>query len=282
MSVDALGARVRRSLVATRFADVRWVEETGSTNADILELARRGEPEGIVVVADHQTAGRGRMGRTWTAPPGSSLLLTILLRPPAPVAGAVPMAVAVAAVDAITAVTGSAPRLKWPNDLVWPGDGSETDRKLAGILTEAEWPAGSHIAGGWTPPGRRDRVTLAVGIGINVTWPDPIPDELAGAATALDHLTGAPVAREEVLVALLAGLDGAYGALARTLDNEPVRNAWRARSATLGRRVRIDLGTEDVEGTAVDITDEGHLVVDGLDGERRVFAIGDVVHLRPV
>ena len=89
------GARARAALAGTRFADVRWVATTGSTNADALALARDGAPEGIVVVADHQRAGRGRRDRTWVAPPGGSLLLSVLLRPPARLAGAVTMAAAV-------------------------------------------------------------------------------------------------------------------------------------------------------------------------------------------
>src|SRR5437764_14642204 len=89
----------RAALAATRFADVRWFAETGSTNADALALARDGQPEGIVLVADHQTAGRGRQGCSWVAPPGASLLTTILLRPPAAVAGLVTMVVALAASD---------------------------------------------------------------------------------------------------------------------------------------------------------------------------------------
>src|SRR5690606_32978179 len=108
-----------------------------------LELARAGEPEGIVLVADHQTGGRGRRGRTWEAPPGASLLCSVLLRPPAAVAPLVTMAVGLAASDATHELAGLRPRLKWPNDLVWPGDGSGADRKLAGILAEADWPAGS-------------------------------------------------------------------------------------------------------------------------------------------
>src|SRR5688572_31554113 len=112
------GGRARSELGAgagARFADVRWVAETGSTNADAMELARRGEPEGIVLVADHQTAGRGRAGRTWTAPPGAGLLVSILLRPPAAVLDLTTMAVAVAAAAAVESVACFAPRLKWPN-----------------------------------------------------------------------------------------------------------------------------------------------------------------------
>jgi BirA family biotin operon repressor/biotin-[acetyl-CoA-carboxylase] ligase len=284
--LDPDGAAAARSaLVGTRFADVRWVAETGSTNTDALELGRQGEPEGIVVVADHQSAGRGRLGRRWEAPAGASLLCTVLLRPPAAVAGLTTMAVAVSAAEAIEDLTGFAPRLKWPNDLVWPGDGSGPDRKLAGILAEVEWPAASHVAAGWAQPRPGDRLVVAVGIGINVAWGDAVPAELAEVAVSLDELVAPapPPTRSAVLVALLRRLDGHYRALVADPDGaDALRSAWRARSATLGRRVRVDLGADDVVGTAVDVTEEGHLVVETLEGARRTLAVGDVVHLRPL
>ncbi|CAN5688973.1 biotin--[acetyl-CoA-carboxylase] ligase [soil metagenome] len=278
------GDRARTALARTRFADVRWVAETGSTNADAMELARSGDVEGIVLVADHQTAGRGRRGRTWEAPPGASLMASVLLRPRASEAGATTMAVAVAAAEAIEELTGRRPGLKWPNDLVWPGDGSGTDRKLAGILAEVDWPAGSHVAGGWSAPGPGDRMVVVVGIGINVAW-GAMPADLEPIAVSLDHLTApsAPPDREDLLVAFLRALDRTYGHLTAGPDGpDVVRRRWRERSATLGQRVRVDLGADDVEGTAVDVTGEGHLVVETLEGERRVLAVGDVVHLRPV
>lgn len=278
------GARARSALVGTRFADVRWVAETGSTNADALALGRDGEPEGIVLVADHQTAGRGRLGRTWQAPVDGSLLCTVLLRPPASVASATTMAVAVAAADAVTDLTGCAPRLKWPNDLVWPGDGSGPDRKLAGILAEVDWPAGSSIASGWAEPRPTDRLLVAVGIGLNVAWGPDVPDDLADIAVALDHLVhpAEPPARSDVLVAFLRHLDARYGRLLSDPGGlDALRSAWRDRSATLGRKVRVELGADDLVGTAVDVTAEGHLVVETLEGERRTIAVGDVVHLRP-
>lgn len=274
------GGRARTALSGTRFADVRWVAETGSTNADALALAREGDAEGIVLVADHQVAGRGRAGRSWTAPPGASLLTSVLLRPPAVVMELCTMAVAVAAAEAVEEVAGFAPRLKWPNDLVWPGDGSAPDRKLAGILAEADWPAGSTPSGGYRNPAPEERVVVVVGIGINVDWPTELPEELVDLAVACNHITGSAVDREELLIALLRRLDVRYGALVSTLDRAELMSAWRARSATLGRRVRVDLGADEVEGTAVDVTDDGHLVVETLDGERRTFAVGDVVHLR--
>jgi BirA family biotin operon repressor/biotin-[acetyl-CoA-carboxylase] ligase len=266
------GGRARSTLAAgpgEMFADVRWVAETGSTNADAMALVRDGAPEGIVLVADHQTAGRGRRGRTWEAPPGSGLLVSILLRPPAAVVDACTMAVAVAARAAVEEVAGFAPGLKWPNDLVWPGDGSAEDRKLAGILAEADWPAG--------PDGR---VGVVVGIGVNVSWPTELPPELADLAVAINHVTGENVDREGLLVALLRHLAAGYAPLVASGDVGPLREAWRAGSATLGRRVRVDLGTESLEGRAVDVTEEGHLVVETTDGQRRTIQTGDVVHLR--
>jgi BirA family biotin operon repressor/biotin-[acetyl-CoA-carboxylase] ligase len=323
--VDHLTARARSALVGTRFADVRWAAETGSTNADALALAREGAPEGVVVVADHQTAGRGRRDRRWVAPPGGSLLVSVLLRPRSAVAGAVAMAAGVAMVDAVDEVAGVRAGLKWPNDLVV--DTPEGDRKLAGLLAEADWPAGSTISGGYRAPEAHDRAVVVVGVGVNVAWPvmaaeptagdhalDRALDEVAGIATALNW-RGAEVDRVDLLVAFLRRLDERYGRLvagttaagasagggatrepaARGATGEPIGRAerettapavaelvgaWRERSATLGRRVRVDLGTDDVEGTAVDVTGEGHLVVDTLEGERRTLAVGDVVHLR--
>src|SRR5688572_30718793 len=192
------GGRARSTLATgpgQRFADVRWVAETGSTNADAMELARHGEPEGIVLVADHQTAGRGRAGRTWTAPPGAGLLLSILLRPPASVLDLTTMAVAVSAAAAVGSVAGFSPRLKWPNDLVWPGDGSADDRKLAGILAEADWPAAASVSAGWRAPAEHDRAVVVVGIGINVTWPADLPEELADIAVAVNQVVDTPVDR---------------------------------------------------------------------------------------
>lgn len=286
MDVD----RVRAELVGTRFGDVRWVASTGSTNADVLALARDGAPEGIVVVADHQDAGRGRRGRSWQADPGAALMLTVLLRPPVPAASLATVAMAVAAAGAVAEAVGRAPGLKWPNDLVWPGDGSAPDRKLAGILAEADWPAGSQASGGWSRPGPGERVAVAVGIGLNVTWGSAKPAELADTAVSLAEIAdeaptaaepAVPASREVLLVALLRGLDRTYRlVVGDDAARAELRAEWTARSATLGRTVRVDLGADDVVGRAVALSEDGHLVVETVEGERRTFAVGDVVHLR--
>ena len=282
------GGRARSALAdgpGARFADVRWVAETGSTNADAWSSARQGEPEGIVLVADHQTAGRGRAGphagRRRRA--RRCCCRSCSGRRPPVDATSTTMAVAVAAADGGRARSPAfAPRLKWPNDLVWPGDGSGADRKLAGILAEADWPASAPISAGWQPPAADERAVVVVGIGINVAWPDDLPDDLADIAVALNHVVDAPVDREDLLDRAARRRSARATTRWCAGDRARLLAEWRARSATLGRRVRVDLGADDVEGTAVDVTDEGHLVVDTLDGARRTFAVGDVVHLRPL
>jgi BirA family biotin operon repressor/biotin-[acetyl-CoA-carboxylase] ligase len=281
------GARfdpARSGLGGTRFTDVRWVASTGSTNADVMALARDGEREGVVVVADHQSAGRGRRDRTWVAPPGGSLLVSVLLRPPAAVAGAVTMAAGLALAEAVEAVAGVAAGLKWPNDLVADTPGGE--RKLAGMLAEADWPTGTTISAGYRAPAPADRAVVVVGVGVNVDWPE-VPAELAEVATAL-NLLGATVDRADLLAGFLRRLDGRYEQLlggpvagvGAVRGGDALVEEWRRRSVTLGRRVRVDLGTDDVEGMAVDVTADGRLVVETAEGVRRTLAVGDVVHLR--
>jgi BirA family biotin operon repressor/biotin-[acetyl-CoA-carboxylase] ligase len=120
---------------------------------------------------------------------------------------------------------------------------------------------------------------VVVGIGINVDWPDDLPEHLADTAIALNHVTDAVVDREDLLAAMLQRLDH-HDRRVRAEGPEDLLAEWRARSATLGRRVRVDLGADDIEGTAVDLTASGHLVIDTDTGERRVVAVGDVLHLR--
>jgi len=248
---------------------VSRLPETDSTNRVVLELARGGEAEGAVVVADHQTAGRGRLGRTWQAPPGASLLVTVLLRPPIPVEDAhlVSIAAALAAADACAAVAGVHPGLKWPNDLVIERDGAT--RKIAGLLAE------SIVRGG-----RVDAVAL--GMGLNVQWPSPLPEDLASIATALNHEAGHDVDRDAVLAGWLECLADRYARLTAAGGTDALLAAYRVACVTLGRRVRVELDGAALLGTATDITREGHLVVigDG-DADRHVVAAGDVVHVRP-
>lgn len=243
---------------SARFATVRWVERTGSTNSDLLDAARRGEPE-QVLVADAQDAGRGRLGRSWVAPPGASLLCSVLVRPglEARHGSHITTAMGLAAADACAA-RGVELGLKWPNDLVASTPGG--DRKVAGILAEALT--------------ERDQLAaVVVGIGLNVAWPDDFPAELAGIATSLGHL-GVAVDRAELLAAMLGRFEWHLGRPARDL-----RADYRERSATLGREVRVEQADRTWQGRAVDVTEGGELVVD-TGSEVRTLSVGDVVHLR--
>jgi BirA family transcriptional regulator, biotin operon repressor / biotin---[acetyl-CoA-carboxylase] ligase len=228
-------------LADTRFGDVRWFEVVDSTNRYLLQCASEGAVEGVVAVADEQKAGRGRLGRTWVAPAGSALLVSVLLRPALPVdrMHLVTLAAGLAAIDAVSALVPVRAGLKWPNDVV------VDDRKLAGILAEAD-------GGG----------AVIVGMGCNVR-PDALPAELTAVATAV------AVDRVRLLVEWLRAYDARLDAL------DDVVTAATARSATIGRRVRVELARETFEGIATELTDEGFLVVDG-----RVVSAGDVVHLR--
>src|SRR5262245_6916997 len=200
-----MGGDLERKAVRSRFTDVRRVAETGSPNSDARDLARYGVGEGVVVVADHQTAGRGRLGRRWEAPPGASLLVSVVLRPPASVADAVALTAALAMAEAVGAVAGVHAELKWPNDLVAAVDDSH--RKLAGVLAEADWPARSQASAGWSPPPPNERLAVVVGIGVNVNWPEDVPEELADLLVACNHLVGHPVDRDALLAAYLDRLD---------------------------------------------------------------------------
>src|SRR5205823_8076491 len=128
-------------------------------------------------------------------------------------------------------------KLKWPNDLVWSMEGSTLDRKLAGVLAEADWPARSPAAAGWSEPPPDERVVVAVGIGLNVNWPAELPEELADIAVACNHVRGSAVDRAALLVALLLELERTYAALLADRDGTALLGRWRARSATLGRAV---------------------------------------------
>jgi BirA family transcriptional regulator, biotin operon repressor / biotin---[acetyl-CoA-carboxylase] ligase len=244
-------------------ADLRRFTSLGSTNAYLLEEARGGAPEGVVVVADHQTEGRGRLGRRWEAPPGASLLASVLLRPVLDPEDLhlCTAAVALATADACRRVAGVVAELKWPNDLVFG------DRKLAGVLAESDPGA---------PGGPEGSVAVVVGVGCNVEWPGPP----GAGGVSLREASGRPVDREELLGAFVDELPLRRQALGSAEGRARLTRELRARCSSLGRRVRVELAGGSFEGTAVELTDSGHLVVDTGSGLRAVSA-GDVVHLRP-
>jgi BirA family biotin operon repressor/biotin-[acetyl-CoA-carboxylase] ligase len=247
----------------TGFSDVRRFDTIDSTNRYLLDEARAGAPEGVVALADHQSAGRGRLGRTWEAPPGASLLVSVLLRPglPATQLFLCTVLTALAGADACAELAGVRPELKWPNDLL------VGDKKLAGILAESA-PA--------PPGGPAAPAAVVVGMGVNIDWPGPP----GAGGTSLREASGRTVDRLELLSALLDNLDRRRGELDTEQDRAALLAEFRARCATLGRAVRVTLAAESLAGTAVAITEAGHLVIES-QGGRRAVAAGDVVHVRP-
>jgi BirA family biotin operon repressor/biotin-[acetyl-CoA-carboxylase] ligase len=231
----------------------------GSTNDRARELLAVDGGEGVAVVAELQTAGRGRRGRTWSSAAGRNLTMSVAVRPrlAAADAGRLGMAVALAARAACLAVTDI--DLKWPNDLVAP-DG----RKVGGLLLETLVDA--------------DRVSGAViGIGINANWPtSELPDELIGSATSLGDLAGTSVDRGALLERLLAHLDAELSAL--EAGEDPL-DRYRRACATLGRGVTVEVGGRTVVGMAVAIDASGALVVEGDEGTETITS-GEVVRVR--
>ncbi len=242
------------------------VAETGSTNADLLARAAAGEDiDGAVLIAESQTAGRGRHGRSWSTPPGSQVALSAGVgvgEIPSQAWGWLPLLTGVAVVDAVAEVTGVTAALKWPNDVL-VGTGRDDPAgvgtgKLAGILAEVAAPA----------------PVVVVGLGLNVTEaPDPVATSLAMLGATVDRT----VLTEVVLRHLAARIDawrsarGADGVLAAD---------YRARSVTIGNRVRASLpGERTVEGIAKDVDDLGRLRID-TGKEVLTVAAGDITHLR--
>lgn len=235
---------LRAEALAHALAQDGWRVEvmgtTTSTNAVVAERARAGEAAGLCLVAEHQTAGRGRLDRTWVSPPRAGLTLSLLLRPAQPELGWVPLLAGLAVVRAVREQAELDAALKWPNDVL------VGDRKLAGLLAQAVDGA------------------VVVGIGLNVsTRRDELPDERA---TSLLLEGAATTDRDTVLRAVLRAVS----------FTDQDRDAYRAACTTLGRQVQVHLpGGEVVGGLAEAVDEHGRLVVDGAP-----YAAGDVVHLR--
>jgi BirA family biotin operon repressor/biotin-[acetyl-CoA-carboxylase] ligase len=250
-----LQPRILNRALPPPWREVRVLDSIGSTNDYVTTLARAGEREGLVVVAEHQFLGRGRLDRTWSSPPRAGLTFSVLLRPEVAAAQRpwLPMLLAAAAAEALSQRCELDVALKWPNDLLTGG------RKVAGVLAETTGDA------------------VVVGFGINVA---NTRDELPRAdATSLALETGAPVDRGPLLRALLRAMGPAY---VGWLAGDDARTRYLARCDTVGRAVRVHLpGDTTLDGEATDVDESGRLVVTSADGTRTAVSAGDVVHVRP-
>lgn len=259
---DLLHADELRSRLATTVIgrEVRCLDEVDSTNLRVMELGEQGAPEGLVLFADRQSAGKGRLGRRWASPGGVNLYLSVLLRPQIQPwhAPQLTFLSAVAVARAVARVTGLQPRVKWPNDLLLGG------AKIAGLLNEmsAETDA-VHC------------VVLGIGINVNMAT-DQFPGDLRYPATSLALEVGAPVSRLELAVALLEELDELY----RQFQAEGIASlleAWRGLCDLVGRRVRVTGAGEQLEGVVTGIDDEGALLLELPEGRCERVLAGDVV-----
>jgi BirA family transcriptional regulator, biotin operon repressor / biotin---[acetyl-CoA-carboxylase] ligase len=297
------GPRLSRALVVpgglwTRL-DLRT--ETGSTNADAVAAGRAGEPEGLVVVAERQTAGRGRQGRAWTSPARAGLAVSVLLRPgqapgalggvPAGRYGWLPLLAGVALVQSVNRLTEVDAVLKWPNDLLVGG------RKCAGILAEAV-PAPGVVGFGGTAGGASSAPSaVVVGIGLNVTLrEDELPADVgwdanvgggmsAGQKATSLALAGATATDRDPLLRALLRSFAAWYERWRAAGGDPVSSglatAYARYCDTLGRPVRVLLPAGgELTGTARELDGDGRLVVHTEAGQRHAVAAGDIRHVR--
>jgi len=255
--LDAAALRERLVQPGGLWREIQVRPETGSTNADLLAEARSGAAEGLVLVAEAQTAGRGRLGRSWTSPPRAALTCSVLLRPdrvrPAQ-RGWLPLLTGIAVAAALHDEAAVDARLKWPNDVLVGG------RKIAGILAEAHGDA------------------VVAGFGVNVTLTEaelPVPT-----ATSLLLAGAACTDRQQLLEAVLTRLAGGYRAWTADPDAASLSAEYLAWCATIGQPVRAELpGGGQLSGTAVDVDTTGRLAVQTPSGVQLVGA-GDIVHLR--
>lgn len=233
---------------------IEYFDEIDSTNRYARALAREGAAHGTLVLADTQTAGRGRRGRGWISPAGEGIFMSLILRPDMPPdqVAKLSLLTALATANAIAMVTGLDARIKWPNDIVVKG------RKVCGMLLEMDATA--------------DRVeSIVAGVGINVHQAQ-FDSEIAHSASSLDLLAGRRISRSAVVRAFLEAFERATA-----LDDEAMMHAYRECSATIGQRVQVIGLTGTYTGTAEDITESGSLLVRAdEDGTVREVLAADV------
>lgn len=239
--------------------DIRVFQETTSTNDVAEKLARDGVREGVVVFAESQTRGRGRLGRTWVSPPGKGLWFSVLLRPDLPPQAVTQLTVAAATAlsRAIRQQTDLATEIKWPNDILVQG------RKVAGVLTELSAEL-DHV----------NHAVLGIGLNVNLTTGD-FPPELRKLATSLKVGAGRPVRRAELAAAILRELDRDYGRIGRG-QFPAVADEWEGQCTTLGRHVSIRLGDRRVTGRAESLDQDGVLQLRTDHGHLERITGGDV------
>ncbi len=241
-------------------------ETLGSTNTRAAELAAEGAPQGIVVLSRHQTAGRGRLGRTWVSPVDAGLYMSVILRPQAPLSQ-IPLltiATGIAVADAIRCVCDLKVGLKWVNDIIYD------HRKVGGIL--AEMPA----LGNATAAAKLLPQAVIVGIGINVNLKaEDIPEELTQKLDSLARIKGDNIDPNAVAAAIATALEGT-AELLHPSTSDQLTGRWRQLSVTIGQMVVTENSERKLEGKAIDITDSGALIIECADGSHITLHAGEI------
>jgi BirA family transcriptional regulator, biotin operon repressor / biotin---[acetyl-CoA-carboxylase] ligase len=237
--------------------DIYRFDKVDSTNSHLLKLGVEGFPEGTVVVADEQTAGRGRFGRNWEAEPQVNVLSSLLVRPnflQGDEIFVLTFAAAVSVAEAIEDVTSIRCGLKWPNDVLLD------NKKVCGILLESSFDSN-----------RLSHVVLGIGLNVNQQSFSPA---ISSGATSLRLFTGKKFDRDELLFAILTNFSSSYESLRRR-DFYSVMKKWRDRSVMFGKNVAVSLAGKTIEGVYDDVADDGALVLRTDDGLKK-FTAGDV------
>ena len=251
LDVETLRQRLSHRVIGK---PIYYHRSVGSTMDETKILAKRGEPEGAVVIAEEQTAGRGRFNRPWVSPPGLNLSFSVLLRPTTSQLAYLNMASTLAVCKVASEFTGATPMVKWPNDVRIDG------RKLSGILIETEIEAAElrHVI---------------IGIGVNINFdPSGFP-EIADTATSMIREAGHQVDRTAVIGSLLEHLDDMY---ADIKSGRSLTRDWAAKLETLGRTIQVSWQDQVLEGRAEDVDEQGNLILVHADGSRTTVVAGEV------
>jgi BirA family biotin operon repressor/biotin-[acetyl-CoA-carboxylase] ligase len=253
--------QVRDGLVTTRLGtNLRYFSKIDSTNSYARRLAKQGAGEGEVIIAEAQTRGRGRLGRSWVSPPFVNLYFSVILRPQLPPVHApqLTLMAAVALADTIASFIGTPPTIKWPNDIL------VGDKKLAGVLTESSCDS--------------ERIEFVIlGIGINLNYPVALmPEVIRERATSIVTLTKNNISRESFVRRLIQDLDRCYGELEED-GFDSLATRWEALFGLRGKKVRVEMTDHMMVGTAKGIDRDGALILEDEGGERQRIIAGDVI-----
>lgn len=254
---------IQRALVSHRLGKkIHWFETLPSTNIKALSLARQGAEEGEIVIAEEQTQGKGRLGRSWSSPPYLNLYLSLILKPKFPPnhAPQITLMAAVAVADTVRSFIPFTPEIKWPNDILVQG------QKIAGILTESSCESGRILF-------------VILGVGVNLNFSKELMSEtIRNKATSLLALTQRPVDRQAFTCRLIQSLDRCYG----TLEGSGfvgIRRRWEGYFLLQGKKVTVEMPDGQISGKVVGIDMDGALIIEGEGGNQERILAGDVLPL---